>query len=291
MMAEHLAQNEPLWRALDAIQEHPQLELQSVRRDLPYEEGAVATLSVTLDLPFEWVVDGKSPNGIRELEAVTLKFPPTFPLHAPRIYLRSDFNRELPHLFPGPLEHPPAPCLYDGDLSELQNQRGFTAVLDQLVSWLENAALQRLVDPSQGWEPVRRDSLDDLLVADADHLRSFVGSNGGFVVFGLDYVHWTSLETGNTYRGLVQATQVQLSPESTDGLFLEQEIPALAGAVHGRSLAIVVWPPKGSSKRPLVTDRYLPETVFDFESLQARAVDYGCSRQLNRALGKLDKCR
>ena len=162
-------------------------------------------------------------------------------------------------------------------------------MLEQLVLWLENAALQRLVDPSQGWEPERRDSLDDLLVADADHIRSFVRTNGGSVVFGLDYVRWPCQATGHTYRGMVQVNQLQLRPDAIDGWFFEREIPGLPGTTHGRSLAIVVWPAKGSSKRPCVTDRYLPETVFDWDSLKARSVEYGCSRQLDRALRTLDK--
>ena len=290
MTAESPRLRAPVRRALDAIHEHPQFELRSVAQDLPYKNCVEATVIAKPDLPNQWLAQGRSPNGILASEAVTLLLPPTFPLRAPRIYLRPDFNRELPHLFPCPSDQPPTPCLYDGDLSELQIQLGFSAVLEQLILWLENAALQRLVDRVQGWEPVRRDSLDDLLVADADHVRSFVRTNGGSAVFGLDYVRWPCQATGHTYRGMVQVNQLQLRPDAIDGWFFEREIPGLPGTAHGRSLAIVVWPAKGSSKRPCVTDRYLPETVFDLASLKARAVQYGCSQQLDRALEKLDKC-
>lgn len=281
----------PVRRALDAIHEHPLLDIQSIWRDSPWKEWTKAELIVKVDLPIEWMAQGMSVDGIRESETVTLLFPPTFPIHAPEFHLRPDFSRELPHLLPTPLDQPPVPCLYDGDLSELQNQRGFSSVLEQMLVWLENAALRRLVDPAQGWEPVRRDSLDDCLVADADHLRSLVGPNGGSVVFEFSYLRWTSNEKGHTYRGVVQANRLQLRPETIDGWFFEKELPDLSCAALGRSLAIVVWPPKGSPKHPRVTDRYMAENVVDVESLRVRAGAYHCSQQLNRALQKLEKCR
>ena len=281
----------PIRMALDAIHEHPQLESQRVGLDMPWKDWASVELIVKLDLPIEWMARGTGLDGVRASETVTLLFPPMFPLRAPRIRLRSDFNRELPHLFPGPVDQPPEPCVYDGNLSELQNQRGFSAVLEQMILWLENAARRCLVDPAQGWEPVRRDSLDDWLVADTEHLRSFVGPNGGSVVFEFSYLRWMSNEKGHTYRGVVQANQLQLRPETIDGWFFEKELPDISCAALGRSLAIVVWPPKGSSKHPRVTDRYLAETVVDVESLRVRAGAYHCSQQLNRALQKLEKCR
>ncbi len=290
MTAESPRLRAPVQRALDAIREHRKFELQSAQPNLRHKNWVEVALIAKPDLPNQWMAQGRSPNGIRASEAVTLLLPPTFPLRAPRIYLRPDFNRGLPHLFPGPLDQPPSPCVYDGDLSELQIHLGFGAVLEQLILWLENAALQQLVDPRQGWEPVRRDSLDDLLVADANHIRSVVRTNGGFVAFGLNYVRWTCQDTGHTYRGMVEVEQIQLRPDAIEGWFFEREIPGLPDTTHGRSLAIVVWPPKGSSKRPCVTDRYLPESVFDLARLKARAVEYGCFPQLGRALRKLDKC-
>ena len=281
----------PVRRALDAIHEHPLFELRSVQQDLRYKDWVEATVIAKPELPNPWMAQGRSPNGILASEAVTLLLPPTFPLRAPRIYLRPDFNRGLPHLFPSPLDQPPTPCVYDGDLSELQIQRGFTAVLEQMVLWLENAALQQLVNPDQGWEPVRRDSLDDWLVVDSDHIRSFVSTKGGFVVFGLNYVGWTFKETEHAYRGIVHANPIQVSLEAIVRWCDEKDVPRQEGTVCGRSLAILVWPPKRSSKRPCVTDRYLPETVFDLASLKARAVEYGCSRQLDKALRTLDNCR
>lgn len=281
----------PVRRALDAIHEHPQFELRSVAQDLRYKNWVEATVIAKPDLPTQWMAQGRSPNGILASEAVTLLLPPTFPLRAPRIYLRPDFNRELPHLFPSPLDQPPTPCVYDGDLSELQIQRGFTAVLEQSVLWLENAALEQLVDPDQGWEPVRRDSLGDWLVAEADHLRSFVRSNGGCIVFRLNYVRWVADGTAHVYAEVVQSGPIQLSPETIARWCGSKESPEQDGTACGRSLAILVWPPKRSSKRPYVTDRYLPETVCDLASLKARAVEYGCSRQLDRALRTLDNCR
>ena len=279
----------PIRMALDAIHEHPQLESQSVWPDLPWKDWVSVELIVKLDLPIEWMAQGMSPNGISASETVTLLFPPMFPLRAPRIRLRSDFNRELPHLFPRPVDQPPEPCVYDGNLSELQNQRGFIAVLEQLIMWLENASLGRLVDPAQGWEPVRRDFLDDWLVADTEHLRSFVCPKGGCAVFRLRYKRRTANGTGRVYAKVIHSNPIQVSPETIVRWFDEKELPDQEGTACGRSIAILVWPPKRSSKRQCLADRYLPETVCDLESLDLRADEYDCSRQLKRGLGNLGK--
>lgn len=76
-------------------------------------------------MPNAWMADGVSPNGVRAIEPVTLVFPAAFPLKAPLIFLRADFDRSLAHVQPGSPDEPPAPCIYDGSLLELlQHGRG-----------------------------------------------------------------------------------------------------------------------------------------------------------------------
>jgi hypothetical protein len=42
--------------------------------------------------------------------------------------------------------------LIAGDLNALLHANGLLAIVDQVVAWLERAALGTLIDPSQGWE-------------------------------------------------------------------------------------------------------------------------------------------
>ena len=66
-------------------------------------------------------------------------------------------------------------------------QRGLGGIIDQIVTWLINAALGTLINPKQGWEPVRRDSLDDFVIADTDILRANQTDKGGYAAYRFDY--------------------------------------------------------------------------------------------------------
>src|SRR6266851_4057854 len=81
------------------------------------ETGAVMIeVGVRVALPNAWNADGISPNGVHAVEPVTFIFPAMYPLRAPTIYLRRDFDRSLAHVQPGSLEDPPEPCIVDGRL-------------------------------------------------------------------------------------------------------------------------------------------------------------------------------
>src|SRR5205823_1481393 len=105
-------------------------------------------------------------------EPVTIIFPPTFPRRGPKFYARRDFDRSLAHVQPGRTDGPVQPCIADIDITELFHQGGMPVLIEHLVAWFENAALERLINPDQGWEPVRRDTLIDMVIADVDYIRS-----------------------------------------------------------------------------------------------------------------------
>jgi hypothetical protein len=62
--------------------------------------------------------------------------------------------------------------------------QGVSALVDQLSLWLERAARIQLIDPTQGWEPIRRDFVDDIMVADAGALRAMVKAAPGCATLG-----------------------------------------------------------------------------------------------------------
>ena len=284
-----MPRSEMIGRALRLIGEHPAVASILASATDP-ETGATAVdVAVRLGLPNVWMADGVSPNGVRATEPVTLLLPPTFPLKPPLIYLRADFDRSLAHVNPGPPDERPAPCVYDGNLLELLQQQGLAGILNQLVLWLENAALGRLIDPQHGWEPVRRDSLDDFIVADAAHLRSLVTRQEGHAVFRFDYLRYP-IGDGTAFHGEVARDLLKVNAKTVGDLFGEGRLGKEHQAAAGRALAIFVWPGKLPSGQPVVAERYRPETVTDVASLMERAADYGCAAPLRTALDWLERC-
>ena len=118
---------ESVRRALKQIAEHPH-----VKSIEPQNAGGADTdtsheviIYIETNLPVAWRASGVSPEtGVRLLEAVRFVFPATFPTNPPRIYLRQDFNRSLPHIQPGNPEGPVEPCYLDGDPRDEDGAKG-----------------------------------------------------------------------------------------------------------------------------------------------------------------------
>jgi len=103
-------------------------------------------------------------------------------------------------------------------------ERGCSVIVDQLARWLENAALGRLIDPDHGWEPVRRDSLDDVIVADAAHLRGLVTRQRGRAVVPFDYLRFGRVGEERSTYGVLDRTTVPLNPETIRKTFSESNL-------------------------------------------------------------------
>lgn len=278
-------------RALRIIQAHPNV-VSAKAETLDAKSGSwTAEIKVQVNLPNAWAANGQSPGGVREIEPVTFVFPSLFPVRPPIIYLRRDFDRTLAHVQPGAPVDPPEPCIVDGSLVELLQEQGLPGVLNQLVCWLENAALGHLIDPKQGWEPVRRDDLPGFVVADATGLRGLVSRNAGSVVFGFDYLLFAGEESGASYvYGEVGTNVLTPNRKTINALIRELSLPKSKDVRVGSSLAIVAWPGRQPSGDPVVADRYEPETVTDFGGLMARASSYGCAGALRDKLNWLKMC-
>lgn len=276
---------------MQLIRRHPAvLALSKTARD--DDRGIVVALDVTfrVNLPNAWMARGESPNGVRAEEVVRFGFKSGFPLRPPTISLRPDFDRNLPHIQPWLEDGRPVPCITDGPLSELIHHDGFQGVLNQTAVWLDRAALGQLIDPAQGWEPVRRDELDDYLVADAGLLRSQVGRDAGYKFFDFEYVRLTK-GARSIVRGEISATPANLRFDQARAAIVPERATGDSGRMSvGRSVALVVWPGRLPSGEPFVVDTYKPETVTDIEGLVARAREYGCAEALQHALSWLEGC-
>lgn len=276
-------------RGLVLIGEHPGID--AVGAPQIDEAGGSVTVDVTfaVNLPSEWRHQGKSPSGVRLREAVRFVFPGGFPMDPPELSLRADFSRNLPHMQPWLADGRPVPCIHDGYLSELLHREGLAGILNQTCIWLERAALGTLIDPEQGWEPVRRDSLADVVVADAGHLQGLVDRRGGHRFLELAYLRTIAADGAESVHAQVSRRRVTVNPKMVPRIFTEEEIGHGAGPRCGRSVALIAWPGKQPSGEPIVCGSYFPETVGDVTDLKSRAALYGCARELNDALSWLGR--
>ena len=277
-------------RALILIAEHPSVEAVGVPQI--DEESGVVTVDVTfcVGLPSEWRRQGESPSGVRSREEVRFEFPGGFAFSAPRLSLRANFNRNLPHVQPWLADGRPVPCIYDGYLADLLHGEGLVGILNQTAVWLDRAALGTLMDPDQGWEPVRRDTLDDVLVADAGFLQGAVDRRGGHCFTEMQYLKFPGVDSPPVVHGQIARERVPVNRETVAGQFGEVEIGGNLKLRRGKSLALVVWPGKYPSGKPIVNDTYLPETVESVDGLKERAELYGCRKELDAGLDRLSTC-
>ena len=282
--------NDAVQRALALISEHPGVD----GRDAPVTDAAsgATTVDVTfrVNLPSEWRRRGESPSGVRSQEVVRVDFPAGYPLYPPILSLRDDFTRNLPHMQPWVMDGRPVPCIYDGDTAELLHRDGLASILNQTSLWLDNAALGTLIDPDQGWEPVRRDSLDDVVVADTGHLLGLVDRRGGYRFLKVSYLKADAPDGSFSVHGQVLNEVVKVNPASVGQHFREGELSGDGGLRWGSSLALVTWPGKLPSGEDFVSDSYFPETVETIDGLKERSAMYGCGGQLDAGLRWLQRC-
>lgn len=277
-------------RALVLISEHP--SVLEIGRPITNEATEAVIIDVTFEvnLPNEWRQQGESPSGVRLHEAVRFEFTRGFPLEPPKLSLRSDFTQKVPHMMPWLIDGRPVPCIYDGDLRELLHKEGLVGILNQTATWLERAALGTLIDPAQGWEPVRRDTFQDVVVANARQLQEVVNRGGGHRFLGLDYLKFPSAEGPGFVHCWISSEKVVFNRYSIKKILRESEPNGDSQVRRGRCLALAVWPGKHPSGAPIVCDTYLPETVYDVKSLEERAALYGCQTELLDGLNWLAKC-
>ena len=247
-------------------------------------------MTFNVNLPNEWRAHGESPSGVRLREAVRLDFPNGYPMDPPELSLRANFTRDLPHMQPWTAEGRPVPCIYDGNLAELLQQAGLAAILNQTALWLDRAALGKLIDAKQGWEPVRRDAFADVVVADAEQLRGWVDNRGGIRFVEMHYLRVAGEGTvADSVQCQVAGSAVPVRRGEIKKNFEEWAVDG-EWLRRGKSLAVVVWPGKEGSGEEIVCDTYLPETVEDIGGLRQRASLYGCRKELDDAFRWLKTC-
>lgn len=124
-------------------------------------------VDIKVNLPSSFKKNGQTNKGVKSIERVVLEFPNEFPFKSPQVYLRDNFNKNFAHI--NPIIEKFNPCIFEGSLNELiQQPLWMDGILDQLVDWLETAASDSMINPNQGWEPMRVDDNNGIVVYDRE---------------------------------------------------------------------------------------------------------------------------
>lgn len=253
-------------RALRQAEAHPSVRSVSVTGRTV--DWTLCQVVIHTELPAVWRAVGQSPFGVQIDEAVTIALHDRFPLVSPWIRLRDDFPRIHPHIQPGKAGSLVEPCLVLGSPREVVQARGFVGLIEQLVEWLDRAAELDLNDPEHGWEPVRRDTISDIIACDADRMRSHVTLASGTALFTTTYIHYPK---SDMFRVLLGSNCIL--PPALIGPILRRD-----GDI-GSGLTLLAWPGSGP-QGPIIADFYLPETVATVGDLFERADLYSCREDL-----------
>ncbi|BBO26874.1 hypothetical protein AltI4_12620 [Alteromonas sp. I4] len=98
---------------------------------------------------------GFSAKGVQAIEPVSWHIPFVFP-NAPILpSLRKNFPRtKFPHINPSKALDVVWPCITENGITSFLLANGLVKLLAQMDSWLDRAALDRLMVDEQGWEPI-----------------------------------------------------------------------------------------------------------------------------------------
>lgn len=274
----------PIEDAIEALKLHwSVIEIVAVKA---VEDGSfIIEAKFDTNLPSRWAKAGVTPDGVRSSEIVEVHFPRDYPNNAPRFTLRPDFNSTLPHINPHTKGARIPPCIFAGSNLDLLHSEGLFSLLSQLAEWLKNAGRGNLINLTQGWEPMRRDELHDLIFLDPESLLDS-SSFGRHQLFIADSWHIKSL-----------SSSLAFSPKRWDGATIQPRqfrdlfrIKTISEQIEEMpSLVVVCWPSANTSGTPEVNEKYLPDTVETVSDLACRVNELGCKKAFDAFAGNINQ--
>ena len=277
-------------RAVSIFNEHPAVVRVTEPTFNSSDEYVSVNVTFEISLFSEWRKKGESPSGVRRFEEIQFLFSNAYPINPPLALLRTGFGRNFPHMLPRTFNNHPLPCIFDGNLTELLHREGIGAIVDQMYLWLDRAATRTLIDSEQGWEPVRRDTLENSVIADAKFLQDLDDGRGGCKAFLVELLRIAPIVDIDFVKARVLSSPYKVNNKSIPELFEQNEKVHGNGEFYSKTIALVVWSGKHPSSAPFVCDEYLPETVNNMKSLEQRAITYGCGQQLKSSLQHIRSC-
>ncbi len=277
--------NELLNSVLNVLKSHPSV----LSGDFSSNCRGIINIEINVEMPLKYKGNGKSPNGVRILEPVSVNFPKEYPWKSPKFYLRKDFPSNLPHLLPLGKSNLPQPCLVDSHTDEYffqfsSHEVGVLKLLDQLVIWLEKAAMNCLNNPKQGWEPILRVGISSCLILDSNFCRKLVNRNGGkkilqgrFTYKKKDYNPNYLLETNSEQVPLPKAKINLFENKNRENFYI------------GDTVVAIIFPPKLPTGQLRIENEYHSENIKTIADLKKLADDFGCGEYFNQLLKDLKR--
>ena len=270
--------------AIEAFNIHPAVAAKVGVNAL--EDGSFIIEAVfDTNLPSRWKKAGVTPDGVQALESVEVYFPLGYPSKAPLFTLRPDFNPNLPHINSHSKGKRIPPCILAGSNLELLHSEGIFGLIGQMAEWLKNAGRQSLINLAQGWEPMRRDHLDDHLLLEPESLlksKQF-GRHNLYLATCLRFK--TTGGTLTLYPTRWDGTVIR--PQQFKKLFLTK--PISEEIEVRQSLVVVCWPSATRDGLPAVNDKYLPDTVETVADLNSRVIELGCTQAFEAFTGNVNQ--
>ncbi|WP_412051936.1 Mov34/MPN/PAD-1 family protein (plasmid) [Hoeflea sp. Naph1] len=236
------------------------------------DQRAVISVNIRVEMPLADAARGISDSGVKVFEEVWVSLWSNFPWSSPTFTLREDFPRGFPHLSSRSGKGRPIPCLIEGEPDEYFGQwglveAGIVQILSQLGVWLAKAATRSLMDPSQGWEPVLRYDLDDVLIADPRQLRGRITNKAGHLLLRSRFIQYREGQG----REAVILVSDKIAPASGRVTAFPYRSEKAGGGVHtGDTVTALFWPAVGT-----VSNDILAENIETLDDLAARAGDLG----------------
>lgn len=219
----------------------------------------------TVPLPTRAIAKGISSTGVKDTEPVMFFFPVSYPRKAPKVLLREDFPRNLPHIYPGSENEFVVPCIYDGSLDDLLHQgNGIFEILDQVQDWLRKAASNSLINSNQGWEPIRFDSADNYIIYEHAKIRAMVSDKSDYKLLICKSFELAEVTLYKICNYIPKFMGDQYVRDVTQADFKGDN------SLLGARPVLFCWPDEGS-----VCNKYFPETVTNLGELIEKSKIYG----------------
>lgn len=252
--------------ALKEMESFPDLKIISLPEQ--HRKGWIIETNFFVMLPSRSIKAGISTTLVKDCEAVYFWFPAIYPRKAPKVFLRKDFPRNLPHINPGSVDELVAPCIYDGSLDDLLHQGlGLIEILYQVQDWLMKAASNSLINNSQGWEPMRYDSVDNIIAYEHSKLRSLASNKSECICLLCIGVDSAGDSSGSYYK------IYDYEPVALNGLYalgVTQKDEVKDNFIIGSRPLLFCW-----ADDEVVVTEYFPETVTNLGDLLSKSKIYG----------------
>ena len=219
------------------------IRTESINYSLDPKDRALISFEIETDIlldPLDREIE------ILDIEPIVFRYPA--PKHvgslAPEILSdRSDFPRDLLHLFPTPADEPASLCLARSGLQPIYNSSGVMGVVSRLLNWLSDAKTETLYE--DGWDPVppQTGTIRVFGYIDCEALQHHAHDHpdGGFRFIGAGITHWPNEKV------FVEAAGPFIDPDDVSQLNSAKERMRWSKkpgtSVHTVIPAIFLWPP------------------------------------------------